>query len=209
MIEARSAAFRYGARVVLEGISMRLEEPSVVALCGPNGSGKSTLLHVLAGIYPAQAGDVLLDGTDVLSMRPAQRARRIAVVPQYTTVGFDLTVEDYCALGRLHRADFLDRLLWRPLGGEDAAAVESALSRLSLTGLRTRRISRLSGGERARAAVALALAQGADHLLLDEPTAHLDPAFSRELLVILQGLAESGIRILIVLHDLTLAGLYA
>lgn len=209
MIEAQSVGFRYGTRTVLESVSLRLEEPGIVALCGPNGSGKSTLLHVLAGIYAPHSGRVLLDDREVLALRPEDRARRIAVVPQYAATGFDLTVEEYCALGRLHRATTLDRLLWRPPGPEDEAAIESALERLSLVQLRHRRLSRLSGGERARASVAVALSQGADHVLLDEPTAHLDPAFARDLLMILRSLAEQRMQVLIVLHDLTLAGLYA
>lgn len=209
MIEAHAVGYRYGPRQVLDAVSLRLDEPGVLALCGPNGSGKSTLVHVLAGIYAPAAGLVRIDGRDIARLRPPERARRVAVVPQYSLSDFDLTVEEYCALGRLHRATFLDRLLWRPPGAEDRAAVESALARLSLSALRARRLSQLSGGEIARAGVAAALAQGADHLLLDEPTAHLDPGFSRDLLEILRGLAAEGMRVLIVLHDLTLAGLYA
>lgn len=209
MIEARSVAFSYGPRAVLEDVSLRLEQPGLLALCGPNGSGKSTLLHLLAGIYPPLRGEVCIDGCDISRLRPAERAARVAVVPQFSSIGLDLTVEEYCALGRLHRASILDRLLWRPLSGEDREAVEFALGRLRLTELRRRPLGRLSGGERARAALAAALAQGADHLLLDEPTAHLDPGFAREVLEILRELAAEGLRVLIVLHDLTLAGLYA
>lgn len=208
-IKASDVVFRYGARLVLEGVTLTVEGAGLTALCGPNGAGKSTLLHALAGRLEPQAGKVELDGAPIKDLRPSERARRIAVVPQAMGQPFDLTVEDLVTLGRLHRLTVRDRLLLRALSSEDAAAVDEALSALAIEGLRRRRISQISGGEQARAMIATALAQGADHLLLDEPTAHLDPAFRREILEILTELGHQGRTVLIVLHDLLLAGLYA
>ncbi|MDA8344000.1 MAG: ABC transporter ATP-binding protein [Thermaerobacter sp.] len=206
---ARDVQFGYGGRPVLKGVTLGVEQAEILALCGPNGAGKSTLLHVLGGLRQPAAGEVSLDGSPLSAFRPAARAARIAVVPQSLETAFDITVEDLVALGRLHRLPLRDRLLLQPLRGADRTAVEEALRELGLGALRRRQIGQLSGGERARALLATALAQGADHLLLDEPTAHLDPAYRQEILEILRRLAASGKRILIVLHDLTLAGLYA
>ncbi len=208
-IKARDVLFRYGQRPVLLGVTLAIEGSGLIALCGPNGAGKSTLLHVLAGRLEPQAGTVELDGVPIRALRPGERARRIAVVPQTMGQAFDLTVEDLVTLGRLHRLKVRDRLLLRSLSPEDEAAVEEALQAVDIARLRSRRMSQLSGGEQARAMIATALAQRADHLLLDEPTAHLDPAFRREILEILAGLGSSGRTVLIVLHDLMLAGLYA
>ncbi len=208
-IRACDVRFRYGPRPVLQGVSLGIEGQGLTALCGPNGAGKSTLLHLMAGRLQPQAGRVELDGLPIAGLRPPERARRIAVVPQAMGQTFDLTVEDLVTLGRLHRLRAVDRLLLKPLSAEDEAAVGEALQALDVENLRGRRLSQISGGEQARAMIATALAQGADHLLLDEPTAHLDPAFRREILEILSMLAEHGRTVLIVLHDLMLAGLYA
>lgn len=208
-IAALDVHFRYGPRTVLEGVTLNVGGPGLMALCGPNGAGKSTLLHVMAGRLKPQAGRVEVDGAAIGRLKPPERARRIAVVPQAMDQTFDLTVEDLVTLGRLHRLQMRDRLLLRPLAAEDEAAVDGALQALDIEGLRGRRISQISGGEQARAMIATALAQGADHLLLDEPTAHLDPAFRREILEILTELGQRGRTVLIVLHDLMLAGLYA
>ena len=208
-IRASEVQFRYGPRPVLHGVSLGIEGQGLTALCGPNGAGKSTLLHLMAGRLRPQAGQVELDGLPIRDLRPSARARRIAVVPQAMGQTFDLTVEDLVTLGRLHRLRLADRLLLKPLGAEDEAEVAQALRALEVESLRGRRLSQISGGEQARAMIAAALAQGADHLLLDEPTAHLDPGFRREILEILTVLAGRGRTVLIVLHDLMLAGLYA
>jgi iron complex transport system ATP-binding protein len=208
-IKANAVTFRYGPRPVLTEVDLSVDGQGLMALCGPNGAGKSTLLHILAGRLRAQAGRVELDGGPIADLSAAQRARRIAVVPQAMGSAIDLAVEDLVTLGRLHRLGVRDRLLLRPLSPEDEAAVQGALDAMDITAMRQRRLSQLSGGEQARAMIATALAQGADHLLLDEPTAHLDPAFRREILEILARLAGNGRTVLIVLHDLMLAGLYA
>lgn len=208
-LRAEDVHYAYGAREVVRGVTLGIERPEILALCGPNGAGKSTLLHILGGLRQPAAGAVSLDGRPLRALRPAARAARIAVVPQSLETAFDISVEDLVSLGRLHRLPLRERLLLQPLRGEDRIAVEAALEGLGLSDLRRRRIAQLSGGERARAMLATALAQGADHLLLDEPTAHLDPAYRQEMLEILRRLSHGGKRVLIVLHDLTLAGLYA
>ena len=208
-LQAERLVFSFGERTVLRGIDLTLHDPGLVALCGPNGAGKSTLLGCLSGSLRPHAGRVTLGGQDLSSMPARERARFIAVIPQTPDLNFDLRLEEFVALGRLHRLSVRDRLLLRPLAADDHTAVEQAIHDCALTDLRQRRLSQLSGGERARAAVAVALAQATPYLLLDEPMAHLDPAYARAMAETMTELARRGLVIVMVVHDLTLAGLFA
>ncbi len=192
----------YGRREVLRVIDLALRSGEVVAVVGPNGAGKSTLLRCLAGLIRPSAGRVTLDGIDLRSLGRAAIARRIAVVPQVFETLFPFTVREIVGLGRTAR---LGRLgIPR---AEDARAVDRAIAELDLAALADRPIDTLSGGERQRAVLAMALAQEADVLLLDEPTVHLDPAHQRETLDLVRSLARGrGLVVAAVLHDLNLAG---
>jgi iron complex transport system ATP-binding protein len=175
----------------------------LVALVGPNGAGKSTLLRALAGLIRPTAGAVTLDGTDVATLSRAALAARIAVVPQTFDTLFPFTVREIVALGRSARLG----LFARPTAS-DAAAVARAIDAQDLGALVDRRLDALSGGERQRVVLAMALAQEADVLLLDEPTAHLDPAHQIGIVRRAAELARSrGVIALAVLHDLNLAAL--
>ncbi|HTH70978.1 MAG TPA: ABC transporter ATP-binding protein [Candidatus Saccharimonadales bacterium] len=200
---ARSLAAGYGARGVLRGIDLALDPGMLVALVGPNGAGKSTLLRALAGLIRPTAGAVTLDGTDVATLSRAALAARIAVVPQTFDTLFPFTVREIVALGRSARLG----LFARPTAS-DAAAVARAIDAQDLGALVDRRLDALSGGERQRVVLAMALAQEADVLLLDEPTAHLDPAHQIGIVRRAAELARSrGVIALAVLHDLNLAAL--
>jgi iron complex transport system ATP-binding protein len=200
---ARSLAAGYGARGVLQGIDLALEPGVLVALVGPNGAGKSTLLRALAGLIRPTAGAVTLDGIDVATLSRASLAARIAVVPQTFDTLFPFTVREIVALGRSARLG----LFARPTAS-DAAAVARAIDAQDLDALVDRRLDALSGGERQRVVLAMALAQEADVLLLDEPTAHLDPAHQIGIVRRAAELARSrGVVALAVLHDLNLAAL--
>ena len=200
---ARSLAAGYGARSVLRGIDLALDPGILVALVGPNGAGKSTLLRALAGLIRPTAGAVTLDGTDVATLSRAALAARIAVVPQTFDTLFPFTVREIVALGRSARLG----LFARPTAS-DAAAVARAIDAQDLGALVDRRLDALSGGERQRVVLAMALAQEADVLLLDEPTAHLDPAHQIGIVRRAAELARSrGVIALAVLHDLNLAAL--
>jgi ABC-type cobalamin/Fe3+-siderophores transport system ATPase subunit len=205
ILEADGVEAGYGARRVLAGCDLRIAAGEVVSIVGPNGAGKSTLLRVLAGLKRPTGGVVRLDDVDVSSLPRRVIAQRIAVVPQILETLFPFTVRDIVALGRTSRLD----LLGRPTA-EDLAAVRRSLATLDLAALSDRRIDELSGGERQRAVLAMALAQEADILLLDEPTVHLDPAHQRSTLDLVRRLArERGLAIVMVLHDLNLASAMA
>ena len=200
---ARSLAAGYGTRAVLRDVDLTLEAGRLVALVGPNGAGKSTLLRALAGLVRPSAGAVTLDGVDIATLSRATLAARIAVVPQTFDTLFPFTVREIVALGRSARLG----LFARP-GAEDEAAVARAIAEQDLGGLVERRLDALSGGERQRVVLAMALAQETAVLLLDEPTAHLDPAHQIATVRRAAELARSrGVIVLAVLHDLNLAAL--
>jgi iron complex transport system ATP-binding protein len=200
MLEARDLAL--GQR--LTGLSAQLRPGEVTAICGPNGAGKSTLLTCLAGLLEPEAGAVLLGGEAIAALPPRLRARRIGYLPQSPEIAWDVTVEVLVALGRLP---------WQgaPLhhshtsAAEDAAAVEAAILAMDLAGLRHRPVSRLSGGERARALVARVLAGAPRWLLADEPLANLDLAHAATLIAQLKAQATQGAGVVLVLHDLATA----
>ncbi len=198
---ARGIVAGYGARPVLRGVDVELAGGAVVAILGPNGAGKSTLLRALAGMLAPSSGEVLLDGVPVATLSRAAIARRIAVVPQVLELLFPFTVREIVGLGRTAHLGWLGTP-----SPTDRAAVDRALAELELEPLAGRRIDTLSGGERQRAVLAMALAQEADVLLLDEPTVHLDPTHQRATLVLLRDLARHrSLAVAAVLHDLNLA----
>ena len=204
-LAARAVRAGYGQREVLRGVDLRAGPGELVALIGPNGAGKSTLLRVLAGLVRPTGGGVTVDGVDLWSLDRAAVARHIAVVPQVFETIFPFTVREVVTLGRTSRMGTLGLH-----NAGDALAVRRALEELDSLDLAERRIDRISGGERQRAVLAMALAQEAKVLLLDEPTAHLDPAHQRAALEHVARLArERELTVVAVLHDLNLASALA
>jgi iron complex transport system ATP-binding protein len=190
-----------GGRANLRDVSIRLNHGERIALVGPNGAGKSTLLRVLAGTLRPAAGRVELDGANVATLERSTIARRLAVVPQQAALPFSMRVEEVVALGRLpHEA---------PLRGArpaDRAAVAAAIERVGLGHLLGRDARELSLGERQLVLLAMAVAQAAPVLLLDEPTVHLDLRHQVEAMELLRDLnVRDGTAIVAVLHDLSLA----
>lgn len=197
----RNVAAAYRQAVVLHDVSLELPEGQMAALLGPNGAGKSTLLRVLTGLQPVTAGSVELFGRDVRRIRPAERARLVAVVPQEVSTPMAFTVAELVALGRS-----ISRERWARLAAEDKQAIERALAFTDTLELRDRLYTELSGGEKQRAVIAMALAQEPRLLLLDEPTSHLDINHRLEVLQLLERLnRENGLAVLMTSHDLSLA----
>jgi iron complex transport system ATP-binding protein len=168
-LELRDVTVQYGARVVLRAVDLEIGAGERVALIGPNGAGKSTLLRVATGVVRPATGRASLDGVPLDTLDRRAIARRIAVVPQQATLPFATRVEEVVALGRLPHED--------PLRGArpaDRAAVAAAIERVGVGHLLGRDARELSLGERQLVLVALAVAQAAPVLVLDEPTVHLD-----------------------------------
>jgi len=191
----------YRDRVVLRGVDLRIERGEQVALLGPNGAGKSTLLRALAGLVVPSAGSVTLGGDPVGGLDRREVARRLAAVPAQATIPFSARVEEVVALGRLpHEGAF------RGPGDADRAAVDAAIARVGIERLRGRDARELSLGERQLVLLAVAVAQAAPLLVLDEPTVHLDLRHRVAVMRLLEDLgARDGTTVLAVLHDLALA----
>ncbi len=193
-----------GGRTLLRDVSLAFEQ-GVVAIVGPNGVGKTTLLRAMAGTPPPARGKVLLGGRPVRELEPRERARRIALIDPTEPVLTALTVTDAVAAARFpyHR--------WWEWGetADDDAAVDDALTQTGLRALRERELGTLSAGERQRVWIALAIAQHAPVVLLDEPTSHLDLRASVETLRLVRGLAARGALVVAVLHQLEEAAAFA
>uniref|UniRef100_B0SYC0 ABC transporter related n=1 Tax=Caulobacter sp. (strain K31) TaxID=366602 RepID=B0SYC0_CAUSK len=189
-----------GGRAVLDKVSARFRPGEVTAIVGPNGAGKSTLLACLAGLRRPDAGQVALGETPILSLPHRERARRIGFLPQTPEVAWAVDVETLVGLGRIAHSGA------RGLSQTDHAAVQAALVRTRMTGLATRDVTTLSGGERARALLARVLAGEPSWLLADEPLAGLDPGHQLDAVDLLRAFAsENGHGVVMTLHDLGVA----
>ena len=191
----------YRQTPVLRDISLNVAEGALTAVLGPNGAGKSTLLRVLTGLHPVTGGEVKLFGRDIRQLRATERARLVAVVPQEVTTPMAFTVAELVALGRS-----VPRGRWAQLDAADRQAIERALAYTDTLELSDRLYTELSGGEKQRAIIAMALAQEPRLLLLDEPTSHLDINHRLDVLQLLERLnRENGLTVVMTSHDLNLA----
>jgi len=189
-----------GGAPVLTGIDARLEGGVLTGVIGPNGAGKSTLARAVLGLIEPAAGQVLIDEAPLSTIPRSELARRIAYLPQGQQLGWPLSVARLVALGRLpHLAPF------SRMTAADEAAVERAMARTDVLPLAARTATELSGGERARALLARALAVDAAALIADEPLASLDPAHQLDVMTLLAAEAHQGRLVVAVLHDLTMA----
>nr|WP_258527917.1 heme ABC transporter ATP-binding protein [Streptomyces sp. NBRC 110611] len=200
--EAEGLEVRLGGRTVLRGVDLTARAGEVLALVGPNGAGKSTLLAALAADLPAIAGTVRVGGLPAGDWSAAELALRRAVLPQSATLSFPFTVAEVVGMGRAPWAG-------TPAADTDDAAVTEAMAATEVAGFAGRPFAALSGGERARVALARVLAQRAPLLLLDEPTAALDLRHQELVLGICRERAATGDAVVVVLHDLGLAAAYA
>ncbi|GII00700.1 ABC transporter ATP-binding protein [Planobispora takensis] len=204
-LQAVDVRLGYGDRVVVDGLDLGIEAGTVTTIIGPNGCGKSTLLRALGRLLKPSGGEVLLDGKRIDRMPTKEVARILGVLPQAPTAPEGLTVADLVARGRHPHQTW-----YRQWSSDDEAAVGEALSMTGLGDLGERPLDELSGGQRQRAWISMALAQGTDLLLLDEPTTFLDLAHQIEVLELVRRLhGELGRTVVMVLHDLNLAARYA
>lgn len=196
MIQVEGICTSYDRHVALEGVDLEVPPGRVTGLLGMNGSGKSTLFKTIMGLVEPDRGRVLLNGHS-----PAQARRQglVGYVPQSEEVDWDfpVSVHDVVMMGRYANQGPL-----RCPRRQDRDAVATALGRLGLDALADRQIGQLSGGQRKRAFVARALAQGAGILLLDEPFAGVDATSEATLVGLLRELAADGATILVATHDI-------
>ena len=197
MLEAKNLSAGYPGRAVLAGVSLAARPGRVLALLGPNGCGKSTLLRTMAGLLPPLGGEVLLDGRRHYS--PRQAAQLVAYLPQSRTAP-NITVRRLVLHGRFPYLSYPRRY-----GREDYEAVDRALAAADALDLADRPLPELSGGQRQKAYLAMALAQETEAILMDEPTTFLDIRHQLEVLALVRRLAEEGRGVVLALHDLCLA----
>jgi iron complex transport system ATP-binding protein len=203
-LRAQTLAIRLGGRPVLGGVTASFGRGELVAIVGPNGAGKSTLLSGLAGLIKPDTGAVLLDGAPIAALSGRHRARRLAYLAQTPEIAWDVDVRAFVGLGRTpHLGAFGP-------SAEDQAAIDAAIASAGLDAFAERPVTRLSGGERARALIARALAGETDWLLADEPLTGLDPGHALDALALFRRLAHGQDKgVIITLHDLNLAARFA
>lgn len=204
MLRAHTLQIQRGRKTVLDEVTLQLEAGEVLGVLGPNGAGKSTLLGALCGELAASAGEVSLDGKLLHDWARVERAQRLAVLPQVSTLDFAFRVEEVVGMGRLPYQSGRVR---------DEEIIAAALAAADAGHLSGRSYLALSGGERQRVHLARVLAQlwpgqAGQTLLLDEPTSMLDPLHQHTTLQAVREFADRGAAVLVILHDLNLAARY-
>jgi iron complex transport system ATP-binding protein len=203
LLWADNVSFRYaaGAPLVVDGVTVRLADGALAGILGPNGSGKTTLLRLLSGTRRPTSGRVLVRDRPLEQLSRREAARQIAVVPQETELAFEYRAIEIVLMGRHpHLGVFTVE------GPDDVRIAQDALAATGTSHLADRMFHELSGGEKQRVVIAAALAQSANLLLLDEPTASLDLGYQLEISSLLRRLNQDhGVTMAISTHDLNLA----
>ena len=191
----------YNNQTVIPNLSISLPRPGIVALVGPNGAGKSTLIRAITGVTPISQGKIHLGSVDLLKLSALDRARHIAVVPQYAPMPDNFKVQEIVMLGR---TPYLP--IWQNETANDHAVVTQALKQTNVYNLKQRKLSEQSREHQQRVVIARALAQEPDVLLLDEPTAHLDLKHQTSILRLINSLTTvNNITVLLTMHDINQA----
>ena len=204
VLQASGVGVTIAGTEIIAGAELAVDAGELVAMVGPNGAGKSTFVRAAAGLQKTVAGEIECMGEPLGRLRGRKLARMRAFVPQRPRVPEGVTVLEAVRIGRAPHL--------KPLGRptrSDRDAVDAALERAGVERFRDRRMTTLSGGELQRVQIAIALAQEAPLLIADEPTAHLDLGATAEVARLLRGLADEGLSVLLVVHDLALAAAVA
>lgn len=196
MIAIKDLYSGYGDDDILKGVSLNILNNKLTVIAGPNGCGKSTLLKTISGIIKKTSGSIFIDDVDLSNISPLDRAKRIAYLSQNRSVP-DIAVKNLVLHGRFPYLSYPRRYR-----AEDREAVDMSLERMGIEGLRDKMVSELSGGERQKVYIAMALAQGSDYLLLDEPTTFLDISHQFQLLDLAKELCSENKSVVMVLHNL-------
>ena len=204
-LEVDNLEYGYDNSLTLKGISFHVEKGEFLSIIGPNGSGKSTLLKTLNRLYKIKSGTILIESRDINDYKSRDMAKKIALVPQDTSIDYEFSVEDVVMMGRHpYKGRFQKE------DQEDLDIIYEAMEMTNTLKLRDRLITEISGGERQRVFIAKALAQKPSIILLDEPTSHLDINHQMDILNLLKTLNEQrGMTIVLVIHDINLAARYS
>lgn len=199
MIELHNISSGYGEDAVIRNLSLTFRPGEITVIIGPNGCGKSTLLKTIVGILPLSEGEILLNGIPAGQLSTVQRARQVAYLPQNHRTP-DISVLQLVLHGRFPHLTFPRR--YRPA---DTDAARRAIRRMGLEKWENQPVNRLSGGMQQKAYIAMALAQEAETILMDEPTTFLDAAHQLQTMETARLLAREGKAVVMVLHDISLA----
>ncbi|MBY0383025.1 MAG: ABC transporter ATP-binding protein [Xanthobacteraceae bacterium] len=202
-LSANNVTVRRGSRAIVGGATLTLNAGELTVLAGPNGAGKTTLARAMAGLIPC-SGAITFDGTALATIPSRSRARALAYLPQGHEFHWPMSVEHIVALGREPHADPFSQA-----SATDRAAIAHAMESTSVADMADRIVTTLSGGERARVALARALATEAAVLIADEPIASLDERHQLIVMELLREIAHGGAAVLAIIHDLTLAMRFA
>jgi iron complex transport system ATP-binding protein len=203
LVEVDDLTVSFGDVPVVAGVDLRVERGELVGLVGPNGAGKTTVLRAIKGTLAPDSGTVRLDGDPAADLSPREAGRRVASVPQETSLAFDFRVRHVVEMGRTPHLGRFDGH-----GADDDRAVAAAMDAAGVARFADRSIAEVSGGERQRVLLARALAQGTPALLLDEPTASLDANHAVRTLELVRDLVDDGRGALAAIHDLDAAARY-
>lgn len=206
MLKVEGIKFSYNKNEeFIKDLSIEFEKGKITTILGPNGSGKSTLLSLLCGLNKVKSGKILIEGKDITKLKYKDIARVIATVHQQNSVPNDITVRDLVGYGRL---PFKKR--FEHTNSDDEEIINWALKETGLEGMEEKLVMSMSGGERQRVFIAMALAQKPKILFLDEPTTYLDIYHQIEVLELVGRLnREHGTTIVMVLHDINQAIKYS
>jgi len=199
-VRAEELQITLGNNNILKGVTIRAKEGSFLGIIGPNGSGKSTLLRCIYRTLKPDSGCVFLDDDPLLTLRPKESAKRLAVVAQHNYYNFDFSVLEVVMMGRAPHKKAMERD-----NKEDYAIANDALKTVGMADFSNRSFSTLSGGEQQRVILARALAQQTKILVLDEPTNHLDITHQLQLMRIVR---ELPVTVISAIHDLNIAAAF-
>ncbi|MEM0160856.1 MAG: ABC transporter ATP-binding protein [Thermoplasmata archaeon] len=203
IINVRNLSFRYNSKTILNNINFGLERDQIVGILGPNGAGKSTIIKILGGILEYE-GSIKLTDIELKNFKRKELARVIAVVPQNFEPGFDFKVSDLVMMGR---TPYLK--MFESVSQEDFNIVEDTMKVTDIMHIKDKSIREISGGERQRVIIAMAIAQDPKILLLDEPNANLDLKYQISIFELLKNLVRTKhISIIVAMHDVNLAVKY-
>lgn len=196
MVEVKSLYAGYGKDEILHGVSFTANEGEITTVIGNNGCGKSTLLKVIAGILPVSGGKILINGSSISELTPAERAKQTAYLPQGKNTP-DITAGRLVLHGRFPYLSYP-----RKYKKSDFEIADGAMAKMGILDLANRPMAELSGGTRQKVYIAMALAQCSPVILMDEPTSYLDIGQQMRFFEIVKELKLSGKTVILVLHDL-------
>lgn len=205
ILRAENISVGYKEKNVIKDLNLNVAKGKIYSIIGPNGSGKTTLLRTLSRNIKPKKGKIFLDGENISRIKNKQIARKMAVLSQIHSSNTDITVRNLVVYGRYAYKEW-----WKGDCEQDKDIVDWALETTNMKDFANNKMCNLSGGEKQRAWIAMAIAQKPEILLLDEPTTFLDINHQLEVLELLHNLnKQNNITILMVLHDINLAAKYS